>query len=165
MFGEHIGRRNGIHKLGRQVPQCGIVLGLPSYNSPPCCKPSMFYPDNSTMAQFKVFRGSFGANFNSTLVRLKEFYSIIYFIEGECFNSTLVRLKATVSPNSPQSRKCFNSTLVRLKVNLGVQMFIPLRCFNSTLVRLKGVCRTATGHGGMSFNSTLVRLKGEIRSR
>jgi len=107
------------------------------------------------------FKISLDFCFNSTLVRLKQYFRlyqlrIFYMFQFHTgsikaikpghrqpafqirFNSTLVRLKLERIKGVSQCRYCFNSTLVRLKQRPEFVLDEHLEyCFNSTLVRLK----------------------------
>ena len=62
------------------------------------------------MSSLRSFR------FNSTLVQLKVFISILPEVLLVSFNSTLVQLKGTYNKGQKEIAQSFNSTLVQLKV-------------------------------------------------
>ena len=63
--------------------------------------------------------------FNSTMVRLKDNFSISNFFSSSDFNSTMVRLKDRQRMTFQDILRNFNSTMVRLKaVNLHILMYL-----------------------------------------
>ena len=77
------------------------------------------------------------------------------------FNTTLVRFKQYSTWRPSHSGSYFNTTLVRFKLGSLLGNKQELTNFNTTLVRFKldcdGVCRTVRAN----FNTTLVRFKHE----
>jgi len=61
-------------------------------------------------------------NFNSTMVRLKENFSLSHSRLLQYFNSTMVRLKGSSLRTKKTLPTYFNSTMVRLKVQV---LFFP----------------------------------------
>ena len=121
------------------------------------------------------------ANFNSTMVRLKDCFKNRSGLRPFYFNSTMVRLKVPCRCWIMWLVVYFNSTMVRLKVCCSLLRSFALSYFNSTMVRLKvngcksgdtiyirfqfhyGTIKRKEGAsssiGLQDFNSTMVRLK------
>jgi len=76
-------------------------------------------------------------NFNSYMVRLKHFFSRIFFKLQIHFNSYMVRLKPSKKWAIEVFEKNFNSYMVRLKFSAFSFLFCAFGYFNSYMVRLK----------------------------
>ena len=119
-------------------------------------------------------------NFNSSMVRLKEYRDRQLSREHANFNSSMVRLKATYLAATGMALGNFNSSMVRLKVNSLSAIFMQSLNFNSSMVRLKDIgvigstsdmtfqfqYGTIKRESGLTqllqflyFNSSMVRLK------
>ena len=97
--------------------------------------------------------------FNPTLVRLKQFGSMLVCEMRPSFNPTLVRLKQTKACSSQGQHSKFQSHFGSIKtptITLTKRLY---RCFNPTLVRLKQVRKMLGEQFTKGFNPTLVRLK------
>ncbi len=121
-------------------------------------------------------------NFNSSMVRLEEFYGIFRHIRPCHFNSSMVRLEDSNPPNRVLSgslfqfqygaigsnlvsvyfkgAKYFNSSMVRLEVLFTLLGFQSTINFNSSMVRLEDCWRWVNTIVNYNFNSSMVRLEG-----